>query len=128
MDDNAPTPDSLPLPDATAPAGAPIVVDPSPVPDMLVTGMRQIVLVIGGATTLASMFRGRDVGGIGQYVMSNNFAIFMAALVTLATFAYGQLKTLWNKRRSVTMANASPDSVAIVQPKASLWTRFKGAF
>lgn len=125
MDDVAPV---LPMPDAIPAAVSPIVVDPSALPDLLVTGMRQIVLVVGGSTSLLGLFQGRDVAGVGQYIMSNDFAIFVAAAATLYTMGYGLLKTLWNKRRSVILANAVPDSVAIVQPHARWWSRVWAAF
>lgn len=95
----------------------PIVVNPNPAGAMVLTGLRQTALIIGGAVSLAGMVRGHDVQGIVDYLQTDTFATVFAALGTVGTVAYGQVRELRKKFEAVTMAQAAPDTVAVIGHK-----------
>lgn len=110
--------------DEVPPEEQPIIVDPSARTDMFVTGLRQIVLVIGGAGTVIGFAKTHDIHAAMGYVLSSDFAVASSATVTIIAFVYGQLRVLWNKRKLVTAARSADDSVAVVRKKAPLAERF----
>lgn len=106
----------------------PIVVNPSATGDMLVTGLRQIVLVVGGAGTVIGFAKGHDVKGAMDWILSSDFAVASSAALTISVFVYGQARVLWNKRKTLTLANRVPDSVAVVVPSRPLIARLRVFF
>lgn len=92
----------------------PIVVNPSPVGEQVASGVRQLVVLLGGFVAIAGFLRQRDLAGLVGYLQSGEFVPVVGALAAAAAVTYAQLKTRWRKREAVTMADAAPDSVAIV--------------
>lgn len=96
------------------PDDQPIVVDPSAKVAMLVTALRQIALVVGGAGTVIGFAKGHDIKGALDYVLSSDFAVAMSAIATIAVFVYGQFRVIWDRRKLITVAGHVDDRVAIV--------------
>lgn len=92
----------------------PIVVEQSPVASMIVTGARQVALVVGGASTAVAAYRQGGVGEVINWISGDNFATFTAAAAAVAAFGYGQYKELRRRMVTVKLAQAVPDAVAVV--------------
>lgn len=92
----------------------PIVVEQSPVAGMIVTGARQVALVLGGASTAVAAYRQGGVGEVINWISGDDFATFTAATAAIAAFGYGQYKELRRRMVTVKLANAAPDDVAVV--------------
>lgn len=101
----------------------PIVVEPSAKGAMVLTGLRQLALIIGGAVSIIGMAKGRDLQGIVEYVQSDTFATVFATILTTGTVIYGQARELTKKAQAVIMAEAAPDSVAVVGHKRGWFRR-----
>lgn len=105
------------------PDGEPIVVEPSAKGAMVLTGLRQTALIVGGTVSILGMVRGHDVQGLVEYVQSDTFATAFAAVLTAGTVVYGQLRELKRKVEAVTMAQAAPDDVAVIGHKRGWFGR-----
>ena len=100
--------------DELPPSEQPIVVNPSATSEMITTGIRQLALVFGGFVTIAGFFHGHSLRAVVTWATSDDFGPFLTAILTVGAFLWGQIRTLRNKRKAVTMASAAPDSVAVV--------------
>jgi hypothetical protein len=96
---------------------APIEVTPTTLPDQLYAFMRQATLVIGGFMTILALLKTKDIGGILDFVRSNDFITAVVGLATLAALIYGNLKTKWRKMQLIKAASSAHDSVARVVSK-----------
>jgi len=96
-------------------APTPIVVNPSPLAAQAMSAVRIIVMVLTALAAVAGFARTRDLAGFIVYMQSQEFLTVLAVIIGVGTFAWSQI----NKRRQhaemVTVAQAAPDSVAIVQ-------------
>lgn len=106
----------------TDPVETPIKVDPSISIAMILTGIRQLALVGGGAVTLGTMVKNHNFAGVVAWFQGNDFATTSVALGTLLTFIYGQWHAFWAKHVAIATAAAAPNKTAVVQP--SRFTRF----
>lgn len=91
-----------------------IKVDPSISLAMILTGGRQIALVLGGGISLFGFFRSHDISGFGSWIGGELFTI-IGAISVIAAFLYGQWHTFWTKRAAVITANAAPNEIAVVR-------------
>lgn len=105
------------------PEERPIVVNPSATADMITTGLRQVALMVGGGVALIGLVRGHDLRAIAAWATSDDFGPFLSAALTIGVFVYGQARVLWNKRKTLTMANRVPDNIAVVLPRLPLRAR-----
>lgn len=98
----------------TDPAEKPIKVDPSISLSMILTGSRQILLVVGGAISLYGFLRSHDISGFGGW-LGSEFITIAGAISTVAIFLYGQWRAFWAKHQAVRMAHATPNEIAVVR-------------
>lgn len=96
----------------------PIVVNPGNAAALTMQTLRQLALIASGSMTLLGLLGTRDVAGFLAFVQSSDMVTLGAAVVTIATMAWGWARTVWNKAKLVTAAAAAPDEVAIVAPVA----------
>lgn len=96
------------------PEEQPIVVNPSATADMITTAIRQIALMAGGGVALIGLVKGHNLRAIAAWATSDDFGPFLSASLTIFAFVWGQVRTLRNKRKQITLANRVPDSVAVV--------------
>lgn len=96
----------------------PIVVNPSSVQAMIITGLRYFATVVGGVTAVLGLVGKRDLSGLIAYVQSADGLALIGAIVAIGGSAYGVFKTYSNKQKLVTTADAAPNSVAVVMTPA----------
>lgn len=87
----------------TIPTTPPIVVDSSAIPSGLMLGLRQVALAAG------SYLIGRG------YLSADTATAIGSVLLIVAPVVWGQVRSYLKKRQDVTIANAAPDSVAVVK-------------
>lgn len=114
--------------DEVSPEARPIIVNPSATSDMITTALRQMALVVGGFVTIVGFVHGHSVRAVINWATGDDFGPFLTAILTIFAFAWGQARTLIKKREAVTMANASPDTVAIVLPRLPIGQRIAAFF
>lgn len=95
----------------------PIVVSPGAIQATIYALLRVLVVLVGGATTIASLLSARDLAGLVAYVQSSDFLAVSGALSAAISLVYGMWRTYRIKRDSVTMADHLPDAIATVRTK-----------
>lgn len=97
----------------------PIVVDPSPVTSQVYTGLRDIAILLSGCTALLGFVSKHDLAGAIGWLQSNAAIPFVATCIAIGTFAFRQWKARQDKAEKVVLAQAAPNSVAVVtgEPK-----------
>lgn len=98
----------------TDPVETPIKVDPSISLTMILTGGRQILLVVGGAISLYGFLRSHDISGFGGW-LGSEFVTIIGAIGVIGTFLYGQWHAFLAKHQAVKMAHATPNQIAVVR-------------
>jgi hypothetical protein len=73
---------------------------------------RQLVLIAGAIPVLIAMLGARDVMGIVRYFQSADGSMVVAAVVTVATAAYG-LFSKWRRARQLKDAALNPANRAV---------------
>jgi len=84
-----------------------IVVPDSPAPTQLVMGVRQAILLIAGAVSA--------FGAVNYGTQIGMFAAYAGPIAALITFIYGQIHVFHDHAKMKVMAQAAPNSVAIVK-------------
>jgi len=95
----------------------PIQINPSPVTSQVYTGLRDVAILLSGGTALLGYLSKHDLAGAIDWLQSNAAVPFVAACITIGTFAYRQWKARKDKATIVTIAEEAPNSVAVVTPK-----------
>jgi hypothetical protein len=78
---------------------------------------RQLILVVGGFSTLATLLGERNVQGILDFLQSADGIKWATAAITVGALAWGQIKT-WRRGAQLSTVAASsrvPDSVAQIK-------------
>lgn len=93
----------------------PIIVSPSSVGAQLAAALRIVTILIGGFTTLLSFLKTSDLLSLYSWLHSTEGAGFVAAVVTVVTFATSLYKTRLKQKIMVTLATFTPDSIGQVK-------------
>lgn len=94
----------------------PIVVNPSTVPDITGTVLRDIGIVLAAFPIVVKLVGARDLTGLLHWLQSSDGATVLAVVVPAAVTAWRAWKTRSRKAALVTVAEAAPNTVAIVKP------------
>ena len=71
-----------------------------------------------GMMSLLGFARSKDIAGLVAYAQSDAVLPFLTALAALGLMAWAAAQVILNKRVLVKVANAAPDSVAVVKGAA----------
>jgi len=93
----------------------PIVVNASSAPDVTKTVLRDIAIVAAAFPILVKLIGARDLNGLLHWLQSSDGATVMAVVVPAALSAWRGWQTRRRKEALVTVAQAAPNSVAIVK-------------
>jgi len=98
----------------TAVVGRPIVVNPSSAFDLLMQFIRYVGFAGSFFVSMVGFASSRDLAGLFNYLQSEAIVPALTAIAGLGFIIWAVIRLLLNKRKLVTVANAVPDSVAIV--------------
>lgn len=107
-------------------AKGPIVVEPTPGSTLLLVGIRQIALVLGGVIIAARFIHDRDFAGLMDWLQGDGFAAAVLGALAIWSFIYGQLREWRNKIESLVLASFVPDEIGFVGRKIRWWRRLLG--
>jgi len=93
---------------------APIIVNPSAVPVVANTVVRDIAIVAAAFPILVKLIGARDLTGILQWLQSSDGATVLAIVVPVVLTWWRTRRNLRAKAEAVTVAESAPNSVAIV--------------
>lgn len=97
----------------------PIVVNPSVVPDVTGTVLRDVAIVLAAFPIVVKLVGARDLTGLLQWLQSSDGATVLAIIVPAALTAWRSRKTIFRKRILVEVTEAAPNSKAIVKGTAA---------
>lgn len=95
----------------------PIVVNPSPAASQTATASRDVLLLVAALPALIAVFGTRDVKQIVDFIASAQFAPVLGLIVGGVVVVWRQINARRKKAELVTVAEAAPNSVAVVVPK-----------
>ncbi|MET0363014.1 MAG: hypothetical protein ABW169_00030 [Sphingobium sp.] len=95
----------------------PIVVNPSPVKDQVMTATRDITLILAAIPALIALLGKRDVIGIVNYLASAEGSAVLGMLVAAGVVVWRQLLARRANAKLQIVAEAAPNRVAIVDHK-----------
>lgn len=93
----------------------PIVVNPSTVPDVTGTVLRDIAIVAAAFPIVVKLVGARDLTGLLQWLQSSDGATVMAIVLPLIVSGWRAWQNRARKTALVTVAEAAPNTVAIVK-------------
>lgn len=93
---------------------APIVVNPSAIPVIANTVVRDIAIVAAALPILVKLVGARDLNGILHWLQSSDGATVLAIVVPLALTAWRSRRSLRIKAETVAIAEKVSDRIAIV--------------
>jgi hypothetical protein len=93
----------------------PITVPATPTSDQVGTLSRDFLLIVGVLPALLAVLGTRDVTKIVAFLSSSAFAPVLGLVLTAGVVGFRQWKARRTHAESVKMANASPNSVAVVK-------------
>lgn len=89
------------------------------VQDALLAGLRLLVVLIAGMTTLFGLFAKRDLSALIAWVQSDGFIVFASAAITAGTAIWGVYKTYTRSHESSTLKTIINDpSTPMADPAA----------
>lgn len=97
----------------------PIVVNPNATPDVAKTVMRDIAIVAAAFPILVKLIGARDLNGLLHWLQSSDGATVLAIVVPAVLSAWRGWQTRQRKAALVTVAEAAPNSVAIIKGTAA---------
>jgi len=95
----------------------PIVVNPSPVKDQVMTATRDVALILAAIPALIALLGKRDVIGIVNYLASAEGSAVLGMLVAAGVVIWRQLLARRANAKLKIVAEAAPNRVAIVDQK-----------
>lgn len=95
----------------------PIVVNPNPAKDQIATATRDVALLLAALPALIALLGKRDVIGIVNYLASAEGSTVLGMLVAAGVVAWRQIIARRKKAELVTVAEAAPNRVAVVEAK-----------
>lgn len=95
----------------------PIVADRSPARDQAESAVRFVLLAISVVSALAGFVSKHDLAGFIRYMQSSDFLTALAAVIGVATFAWGQWKARHrsNQLAAIAADPRVPDAVATLK-------------
>lgn len=90
-------------------------INPSTVLAVIKTGASLLAFATLFFGTVMRFLSARDVAGLFVYLQQNDTIAGLTMLATAGWFVWRSLAAMWKKRRDVEIANAAPDSVAVVK-------------
>lgn len=96
----------------------PIVINPSPAADQGGAATRDFLLIISVLPAAIAVLGTRDVKQIVDFISSAQFAPVLGLIIGAGTLAWRQIVTRNKKKESVTIAEAAPNSAAVVMTNA----------
>lgn len=93
----------------------PIVVNASPVVAQVNTALRDIALVATAVPALTALLGKHDMLGLIKWAASSEAAPAVSVGVSVGVFVWRQIHARRNRAEKVAMAEAAPDSVAVVK-------------
>lgn len=95
----------------------PIIVNPSPAKDQIATATRDVALLLAALPALIALLGKRDVIGIVNYLASAEGSTVLGMIVAAGVVAWRQIIARRKKTELVTVAEAAPNRVAVVEQK-----------
>lgn len=95
----------------------PIIVNPNPAKDQIATATRDIALLLAALPALIALLGKRDVIGIVNYLASAEGSTVLGMIVAAGVVAWRQVIARRKKAELVTVAEAAPNKVAVVEEK-----------
>lgn len=92
----------------------PIVINPSAVPDVIGTIVRDIAIATAAFPVIAKLVGAHDIAGLVAWLSSDAAKPLIALVVAIGLTAWRARKAFLRKAKLVIVGRAAPDSVATV--------------
>jgi len=92
----------------------PVVVNPSAVPAVAGTLIRDLVVILAAIPIVVRLIGARDLRGLLDWMQSSDGALVVTIVAPLIASGWRAWRAKRKKAELVTVARAAPDSVAIV--------------
>jgi hypothetical protein len=93
----------------------PLQIDPSPLPEQAISGIRDIVIIAGALSAIMGFLSQKDLVGLIAWLQSSEAYPFIGLVMAGATLVWRHIGIRKKKAVAVTLGLAAPNSVAQVK-------------
>lgn len=93
---------------------SPVVINPSTTPDHVSSGVRDVLIFIGGITAVFGFLAEKDLAGLMSWIQSTEALPFLGLVVAGLSLIWRHITLRRKKAQLVAVGLAAPNSTAVV--------------